>query len=610
MTDEDNYVELVKQAQLGDKKSMNRLAEWARKRLQMYVYRLTLDGDLTQDILQESMLEMFRFLDKLEKADRFWPWLRRIATNKIKHHYGQKQRRRTISMPELGYKGMQKSNQDGVADLVSQELKQVVSTAMQSLKPRHRRILVLRCYEEMKYSEIAEEMRCSEFGARRLFYRAKRALAIQLSRRGLGKGSLLIALVLFGKMTATSEAAAASVSITAATTKVGLAAGLAGVMTSKATIVSLTTAGVLAVGTIGTIVATSGTESSVPLSREKPVESIGTQVQAVTASKGNEEYWYYYPSNTTEVVMMKLMKADSDGKHFHCQRLQDEQANYYFDRRKNTIYINNCRMWHSNLAVQRLPADRANLRQFLSRVEGEDEPLQYIQRGRDKDGLLVTVKRDGRDNHLQTIHRYDVLDEEFFRYDWPKGVKVVDNRNAMHKRGWTYFRISGQINGKEVTAVGRIPFVYAASRLHWPWLKLQVGERKFMDNGHGRFFKGLSRPWVGLHTIDTVRRDAAEKQVWFETTHSPGSNQAKVILTCEQTKLVYSIDLEKDVIDKIDFLSNSGQVLGELKFSYLQDVDNAGKEFAEPRRKSYRDPQGPQRGIGMLWLVRLAGGGF
>lgn len=83
MVDKDNYIELVEQAQLGDEQSLNRLAELARERLRVYVYRLTLSDDLTQDVLQESMLEMFKFLDKLEKADRFWPWLRRIAANKI-----------------------------------------------------------------------------------------------------------------------------------------------------------------------------------------------------------------------------------------------------------------------------------------------------------------------------------------------------------------------------------------------------------------------------------------------------------------------------------------------------------------------------------------------
>ena len=97
-------------------------------------------------------------------------------------------------------------------------------------------------------------MNCTAFGVQSLFYRANKALAKELSRYGFGKGTLITALVIFGKMTATTEAASANVTVTAAATKVSLAATLAGTLATKTAIVSLTTAGALAVG--GVIVTT------------------------------------------------------------------------------------------------------------------------------------------------------------------------------------------------------------------------------------------------------------------------------------------------------------------------------------------------------------------
>ena len=81
-----NEIELVEQARQGDKASLNRLAEMARERLRVYVYRLTQKDDLTQEIVQESLLEMCKILGKLQKTDRFWPWLYGIATNKLHRH--------------------------------------------------------------------------------------------------------------------------------------------------------------------------------------------------------------------------------------------------------------------------------------------------------------------------------------------------------------------------------------------------------------------------------------------------------------------------------------------------------------------------------------------
>jgi hypothetical protein len=120
----------------------------------------------------------------------------------------------------------------------------------------------------------------------------------------------------------------------------------------------------------------------------------------------------------------------------------------------------------------------------------------------------------------------------------------------------------------------------------------------------GSFFKGLGRPWMGLHTIDTVRRDAAEKQLRFET-RGLGGAKTEVVLTKEQTRLVYTIDMETDVIEKITLSAGNG-IEGELEFSYLQDIDNVGNEFVSPRTGNYRRPQ--QNPPGMLWLVKLING--
>ena len=94
-------------------------------------------------------------------------------------------------------------------------------------------------------------------------------------------------------------------------------------------------------------------------------------------------------------------------------------------------------------------------------------------------------------------------------------------------------------------------------------------------------FAGFARPWTGLHTIDTVRRDAAEKQIPFETILQDGDRKAQVILTGESGKVIYTIDMETDIVEQIVF---TGERQGRLNFHYLQEIDNAGDEFAEPRK--------------------------
>jgi hypothetical protein len=161
--------------------------------------------------------------------------------------------------------------------------------------------------------------------------------------------------------------------------------------------------------------------------------------------------------------------------------------------------------------------------------------------------------------------------------------------------------------------------VYATSRWNYPWIELTIDNKlKLVDTGAearlydaegrltasyagGSFFKGLGRPWMGLHTIDTVRRDAAEEQIEFRTVHNAGDT-AQVTLDCGATELTYNINMEKDVVESIT-LSTSDNRQGTLKFDYLQDIEETARDYVSPRQES--PPKWRRDRLGILWLAKL-----
>jgi len=611
-----DQIELIRRAQCGDRQCLGQLAKQARKRLYTYVYRLTQQDDLAQEIVQESLLEMCKVIGKLKKADRFWPWLYGIAVNKLRRHYRTEQTQRRVAISSMKRKNSLKDRQDGLENLVSEELKHIVSAAMKKLRTRHKAVLVMRCYDEMPYSDIAESMGCSEFSTRMLFLRAKRALQRELSRNGFGKASLLAALVLFGKMTAPSEAAAAQISVTAAATKVGLAAGIVGMATSKTAIVSLTAAGAL---TAGTVVMKSGPLNQGAESPQSSLTSTQNIGQLGQSGNTNQEFWYYFPESPADPMMLRA-KSGKAGNKSYWQVLQDGQANYYYNN--DRLYTNNYRMWSRDLSVQKLPTDDPKLTEFICQVEGSKNTTEHIApRGK---GLLIVAAQGQKndDNQLWVTRHSNVLEEDYFQSDWPATATTIDNRDEMHKRGWTFFRVTGQVNDRNIYGTGRIPFVNLTSKQYGPWLKLQVGSLRIIDTYKqayisepsfsqaktykgGSFFKGLCRPWMGLHTIDTVRRDAAEQRIWFETKLMPEGRFARVELTHENTKIIYKIDMETDVVDEITFSTDQGDT-GNLKFSYLQSVEGVSQEFLLPGKPP--NPTATSSSPGILWLAQLMEG--
>jgi RNA polymerase sigma-70 factor (ECF subfamily) len=231
-----NYAELVEQAQLGSQESMNRLAELVEGRLFAYIYRLTLKYDLTQDLLQETLLGMVKSLNELRDSNRFWAWLFRTALGNVQHHF-REQRKRIAQMSTLDRKRLlkriPKDFDDGLNSLIRKELSETILEAMTDLRLRHRSVLALRCFEQMPYSEIAPLMNCTELQVRVLFFRAKNSLKRQLSRNGFSKALLLTALGLFGLITAHVKAASATSTVSAASMEVGFAATVIGAACTK-----------------------------------------------------------------------------------------------------------------------------------------------------------------------------------------------------------------------------------------------------------------------------------------------------------------------------------------------------------------------------------------
>lgn len=640
MAEQDSWCKLVELAQRGQQGYMSQLVHEAKGRLCAYVYRVTLDHDLTDDLSQEILLQMMQSLEGLNQVERFWPWMYRIAHSKIQEHYKSKQRKKMLSASAF-YKDFLTHRSDyyqeeGLKQMLHEELSKKVMTAMKQIKRPYRAVLSLRCFEQLSYADIAEAMHCNEVTARVLFFRAKKAIKKQLANQGLNKSLLLTSLGLFGKLTAPADAAS-SVTVTAASTKVGLTTAALATAGSKLGIVTI--AAVVSLASIGISVMPepSKPDSSLPavsLPNRDEIESIHftTQLQdndpnlSGSYSKGAYEQWFYFPEGIDGPMFMRMQRWTPEQDQKLCSWLENSQGNYYYASDKNQIYIYNYRVCWSNLKVCRLPTDTEELNEYISKVEG-DKP-SFCDYTRDPGTGLLTSSMDYRfvnASNFLTEYYYNTIGPEYFQYDWPAEVTIIDERDQMHKRGWTYFRIGGEINGKNISGLGQIPFVYDAVNEHSAWMKLTIAkDLELIDCNTGAqlrrvdgttiaaypagtFFKGLSRPWMGMHTADLVRRDAGEKRISFESERL--ENEDSVIITLdyrENTSLLYTVNMEKDIVEDIRFVVNEINT-GTLYFSYLQDVSQAGSEFAEPVISDISQVP-PQESPGILWLVNLAYG--
>ena len=248
----EGFAEIISKAQQGDHKSMGQVAEAAEARLLTYIFRLTLSRDLAEELCQKTLVKMVQSLNTLKNINQFWNWLLRHAMGEVQHYYRDQRRRRQIEIEALNQEYFKqyvaRNHHDGLDESARIELSEIIYESIAQLKLTYRSVLVLRCYENMSFAEIAQLLNCKEFGARVLFFRAKHALKQHLSRHGFGKEMLMTGLGLFGILTVSTKATSTACSVNTASMSVGIGATLAGSLYTKTGIAFITTISAIAAG--------------------------------------------------------------------------------------------------------------------------------------------------------------------------------------------------------------------------------------------------------------------------------------------------------------------------------------------------------------------------
>jgi RNA polymerase sigma-70 factor (ECF subfamily) len=649
---------LIQQAQKGDQGALGQLAQAVKPRVCAYLYRVALNYDLAEDLTQETLLEMVKSIDNLREPKHFWGWLYRIGSNKFLNHCRQRKAQQTAErtiVDNLANQLRERQKEHGVSRLLQTELSKAVLSAIQRLEPQERSVLSLRCFDQLAYVEIAEALDTSEMNARVLFFRAKQALKKELVRQGLSKGSLLMALGFFGLLTEPAQAGAvagsATMTIPAATVHVPVTTTILATCGVKGVFMA---AAILLVSSIITITAAihhvARQKDIIVLPQRQEVRSFHFTEQArsnipgepASLSNGAFEHWFYFPQDIEGPVFMHRQRWTTDQKDKLCSWLQNGEGNYYYHCGEKTVRLRNYRLWlrtQNGLPVRRLPSDEPQLCEFLDRLEGVTAGLNEQRDPRTQLMAGLVDNRFVNTAGFQTTYEYNRLDGTAFAPDWPDTTRQIDDRDLMHKRGWTYFQIDGVIDDEPLSGYGRIPFFYNFVKDHSAWLVLNVGKRmKIVDSNDvavvldadgretiryagNRFFKGLLRPWMGMHTIDLLRRDAARQQIPFETIQLSDYSKtglaeafyADVKIICrdkmdtQAATLEYQVEMKTDLLKSVDIqiYDMHGQThRAVLEFTYLQDISKLPPEIREPQTTPKTLPVLPDNG--MRWLIDLA----
>ncbi len=177
---------LVDRVQRGDKEAFDLLVRRYQFKIANVVSRYVSDQAEIEDIVQEAFIKAYRALARFRGDSAFYTWLYRIAINTAKNFLVSQGRRppgTDIDAADAeSYESGRGLREIGTpeADLLSRELADTVTRALEALPPDLREAIMLRELEGLSYEEIAAAMECPIGTVRSRIFRAREAIDREL----------------------------------------------------------------------------------------------------------------------------------------------------------------------------------------------------------------------------------------------------------------------------------------------------------------------------------------------------------------------------------------------------------------------------------------------
>jgi len=180
--------DLMLRVKAGDDSAFEYLAEKYRRPMLGFMYRVTRNTHLAEELAQEVFLRVYRARATYNAEAKFSTWLYRIASNLSVNYIRDTKHER----PEMSVSLDEPDEETGTTldladkslnaeqDLLRRERLAAIKRHVQALPERQRNAVLMHKYQGMDYRQIAEVLNISESATKSLLFRAYETLRERL----------------------------------------------------------------------------------------------------------------------------------------------------------------------------------------------------------------------------------------------------------------------------------------------------------------------------------------------------------------------------------------------------------------------------------------------
>jgi RNA polymerase sigma-70 factor (ECF subfamily) len=175
---------IVARVGAGERRLFGLLYQRYRSRIAALAFGMTGQREEAEDLTQEIFLRVYQRLGTFQGQAKFATWFYRIALNHCLNHCRNERRRQRKSVPDCEQAVMLvelRAVEQAEAALLRKEIQQSLRSALLSLKPEIRVVLLLKEIDGLSYHEIAERLDWSSGTVASRLSRGRRLLARKLA---------------------------------------------------------------------------------------------------------------------------------------------------------------------------------------------------------------------------------------------------------------------------------------------------------------------------------------------------------------------------------------------------------------------------------------------
>lgn len=153
--------------------NIEKMYEKYSKIIYKYIFCLTKNHELSEEIVQDTFLVAVKNIDKFEGNSKLSTWLCAIAKNIYYKKLKKNKKIKNVAIDELN----NVTSENFIEDIVCEKEKKLeIVKNIQKLDEETKNVMYLRIYAELSYEEIADVMGKTSSWARVIFFRGKEKL--------------------------------------------------------------------------------------------------------------------------------------------------------------------------------------------------------------------------------------------------------------------------------------------------------------------------------------------------------------------------------------------------------------------------------------------------